>query len=69
MKILILGFTENLAICENEGIGEFHILRSQLPQDAMEWDVLNLNNDNFEFDFYATSERWENIIQHINKFN
>jgi hypothetical protein len=66
MEILILRFEGNLAVCLHETIGSFHLLRSNLPEDVNEWDVLKVYMDRFEFDFSATNERRDQAIQYLN---
>lgn len=57
MKVIIDRFEEDYAICEKEDLSIIDIPKSKIPQDAVEGDILTIEEDNISVDVEATKAR------------
>jgi hypothetical protein len=57
MRVIIDRFENNMAVCEKEDRSMINILRSKLPPQVKEGDVIKISGETFEIDISGTDER------------
>lgn len=61
MKVIIDRFEGDYAVCEKEDQEMMEILRSEIPKEAKEGDVLIIKGDQIKIDLGETEERRKRI--------
>lgn len=66
MRVIIDRFEESFAVCEKDDLSLIDIPRNKIPSEAVEGDILVIEEENIVIDVEATKARREELEKLFN---